>query len=132
MSTGIIVDTSAWIEFFRDTKSPVSIHVQNLLRSGRVTLTGMVLAEILQGIRAPREAALVRDKLEPLHFLETSRETWQKAGEMSAALRRKGLTIPLSDIIIAAVALAENCEIYTIDPHFEKIPGLRLHHPVSV
>jgi predicted nucleic acid-binding protein len=129
MSTRIIADTSVWIEFFRDEKSLISIHLQGLLRSGRVALTGMVLAEILQGVKGVREAALVRRSMEPLFFMETNREVWQMAGEMSAALRRKGLTIPLSDILIASVALDKDCEVFTTDPHFESIPGLRLHKP---
>jgi predicted nucleic acid-binding protein len=129
MSTGIIADTSVWIEFFRDEKSLISTHLQGLLRSGRVALTGMVLAEILQGIKGAREAAMVRKSLEPLSFIETSREMWQTAGEMSASLRRKGLTIPLSDILIASVALSKECEVFTTDPHFDSIPGLKLHKP---
>jgi predicted nucleic acid-binding protein len=129
MSTRIIADTSVWIEFFRDEKSLISIHLQALLRSGRVALTGMVLAEILQGVKGVREAALVRRSMEPLLFMETNREVWQTAGEMSAALRRKGLTIPLSDILIASVALNKDCEVFTTDPHFESIPGLSLHKP---
>jgi len=129
MSTKIIADTSVWIEFFRDERSSISIHLQGLLRSGRVELTGMVLAEILQGVKGVREAALVRKSLEALPFLETSRVAWQTAGELSAALRRKGLTIPLSDILIASVALNKDCEIFTTDPHFGSIPGLRLHKP---
>ena len=39
-----------------------------------------------------------------------------------------GITIPLSDLIIACVALSGDHEIFTIDPHFEKVDGLRLHN----
>jgi hypothetical protein len=129
MSTKIIADTSVWIEFFRDEKSLISIHLQGLLRSGQVALTGMVLAEILQGVKGAREAAMVSKSLEPLSFMEMNREKWQMAGEISASLRRKGVTIPLSDILIASVALNQDCEIFTTDPHFDSIPGLRLHKP---
>jgi predicted nucleic acid-binding protein len=129
MSTRIIADTSVWIEFFRDERSLISIHLQGLLRSGRVALTGMVLAEILQGVKGAREAAMVKKSLEPLTFMEISRKMWEIAGEMSASLRRKGLTIPLSDILIASVALNTDCEVFTTDPHFDSIPGLRLHKP---
>ncbi|MCJ7593405.1 MAG: PIN domain-containing protein [Desulfobacterales bacterium] len=129
MSTRIIADTPVWIEFFRDEKSLISSHLQGLLRSGRVALTGMVLAEILQGVKGSREAALVSRSMEPLFFMETNREAWQMAGDMSAALRRKGLTIPLSDILIASVALNNDCEVFTTDPHFDSLPGLRLHKP---
>jgi hypothetical protein len=129
MNTGIIVDTSIWIEFFRNESSPVSIYLKNQLRSGKVVINGMILAEILQGIRLSREVNLVRSHLESLPFIEIKKKTWQQAGEISSTLRRKGITIPLSDIIIACAAINEDFELYTLDPHFEKIPNLKLHKP---
>lgn len=131
MSTGIIVDTSVWIEFFRSPESRNTLHLQTLLRSRRVVLVGMVLAEILQGVRYPKEANLVRQSMGTLPYLEMTRNDWQKAGELSAALRRKGSTIPLSDLIIAAIALGGGYEIFSVDPHFEKVPSLKLHRPDS-
>ena len=94
MNTGIVADTSVWIDFFNQPHSPVTLHLQALLRNRQVVLVGMVLAEILQGIRNPEEARRVGESLEPLPFLETGRENWQKAGELSAQLRRKGLALP--------------------------------------
>jgi predicted nucleic acid-binding protein len=91
----------------------------------------MILAKILQGIKSPKEARLVRENLESLPFVETGRKIWQHAGEISATLRKKGHTIPLSDIIIASTAIIEGYEILTIDPHFDMIPGLILHKMTS-
>ena len=88
MSTRIIADTSIWIEFFRNDNSRVSDYMKHLLRSGRIALTGMVLAEILQGIKSQREAGLVKSKLASLPFIETNRSIWQHAGEISANLRK--------------------------------------------
>jgi len=131
MSTGIVVDTSVWIDFFNQPQSPLTLHVQNLLRDRRVVLVGMVLAEILQGIKNSKEALLVRQSLERLPYLETTREDWQQAGELSASLRRKGQTIPLSDLIIGTMAIREGLEIFTTDPHFKKITGLTIHQPIK-
>ena len=127
MNTGIVVDTSVWIEFFNRPHSPVTFHLQRLLRNRQVVLVGMVLAEILQGIKNPEEVRRVRESLQALPFLETTREEWQKAGELSAQLRRKGLTLPLSDLIIAATALQEKVAVFALDPHFKKVPLLKLY-----
>jgi predicted nucleic acid-binding protein len=129
MNTRVVVDTSVWIDFFNQPHSSVTLHLQNLLRNRQVVLVGMVLTEILQGIKNPEEARRVRESLEPLPFLETTLEKWQKAGELSAQLRRKGLTLPLSDLIIAATALHEEVAVFTLDPHFKKVPNLKLHVP---
>jgi hypothetical protein len=129
MNTGIIVDSCVWIEFFRKRESDFTLHLSGLLRERRVRMGGMVLAEILQRIKVPEEANLVRQSLERLPYLEMTRNVWEKAGEISASLRTKGITIPLSDLIIAALALSEDQQILTIDPHFKEVRGLRLHNP---
>jgi predicted nucleic acid-binding protein len=125
----IIVDTSVWIEFLRNKDSNISNHLKQLLRSGKVAITGMILAEILQGIKNPGEAAAVKKSFESLPFIEIKKEVWQLAGETSASLRKKGITIPLSDIIIGVIAAGEKHEIFTLDSHFEKIPDVILHNP---
>jgi len=129
MNTGIIVDSCVWIEFFGKRESDFTLHLSGLLRERRVRMGGMVLAEILQRIKVPEEANLVRQSLERLPYLEMTRNVWEKAGEISASLRTKGITIPLSDLIIAALALSEDQQIFTIDPHFKEVRGLRLHNP---
>jgi len=127
MDTRIIVDTTIWIEFFRNPESTVSNHLKDLLRQRRVIMVGMVMAEVLQGVKAPKEANLVLTGFTKLPYSEMTKDRWQQAGEISASLRKKGTTIPLSDLIIAACALAEGYEIYTLDPHFKRIPGVTLH-----
>ena len=127
MNTGIIVDTCVWIEFFRKPESEITLHLKDLLRESKVIMVGMVLAEILQGVKAPKEASLVKESLEKLPYLKMTRDIWESAGRKSATLRASGLTIPLSDLIIACAALSEVHEIFTIDPHFEKVDGLQLH-----
>ena len=128
MNTGIIVDTCVWIEFFRKPESDLTVYLKGQLRERRVTMVGMVLAEILQGIKVQKEARLVKENLKKLPYLEMTRDIWEKAGEISASLRRKGITIPLSDLIISALAISVDYEVFTIDPHFEQVHGLKLHN----
>jgi len=127
MDTRIIVDTTIWIEFFRSPDSTVANHLKDLLRQRRVVMVGMVMAEILQGVKAPKEANLVLTSFTKLPYSEMTKDRWQQAGEISASLRKKGTTIPLSDLVIAACALAEGYEVYTLDSHFKRIPGVKTH-----
>jgi hypothetical protein len=129
MDTRIIVDTTIWIEFFRNSESTVSEHVKDLLRQRRVVMVGMVLSEIVQGVKDPKKAKLVLSSFTKLPYSEMTRDRWQQAGEISASLRKKGTTLPLSDLIIAACALDEDCEVYALDPHFKKIPGVKTRQP---
>jgi len=128
MNTGIIVDTCVWIEFFREPESELTLHLKSLLRERKVIMVGMVMAEILQGVKSPKEADLVEQNLAKLPYLDITQDIWVTAGKISSSLRSTGNAIPLSDLIIAAMALSGNHEIFTVDQHFNKIDGLKLHH----
>ena len=123
----VVADTSVWIEYFRGGAEPVRATMRALIKGQQAVLVGVVLAELLQGCRSPKEAELILSNLAGLPFLETRYPTWKNAGQLSASLRRKGITLPLSDVIIAALAIEHDCEVYSLDPHFEQIPGLRFH-----
>jgi hypothetical protein len=125
MNTGIIVDTCVWIEFFREPESEFTLHLKGLLRERKVIMVGMVMAEILQGVKAPKEANLVEQSLAKLRYLEITRDIWVTAGEISASVRRTGITIPLSDLIIAAIALSGNHEVFC-HQRFDSKPVVQL------
>ncbi len=123
----VVVDTAVWVDFFRGTNEPARAVLRNLIRSQEAVLTGVVLAEVLQGVRSPQEATRVRSQFISLPYLEATRETWSDAGSLSAELRRKGVTLPLSDLVIATLAVEHDTEVFTTDAHFGKIPGLKLY-----
>jgi predicted nucleic acid-binding protein len=50
-------------------------------------------------------------------------------GDLSAQLLRKGVTLPLSDLLIAVLAIEYGCRLYSLDTHFKKIPGVTLYPP---
>lgn len=125
----VVVDTTVWIDFFRGRNEPVRAALRELIRGRQAVLTGMVLAEVLQGIRTEQEADLVRNEFASLHYYEATRDTWSRAGSLSRELRQKGLTVPLSDLVIGVLAIEHDAEVFTTDPHFDKIPGLKLYRP---
>lgn len=125
----VVVDTAVWVDFFRGRNEPVRAALRELIRGHQAVLTGIVLAEVLQGIRTQGEVDSVRNEFASLHYYETARDTWSRAGSLSGQLRQKGLTLPLSDLIIAVLAMENGAEAFTTDPHFEKIPGLKLYKP---
>ena len=125
----VVVDSTLWIDFFRGSNEPGRAALRQLIRAHQAVLTGIVLAEVLQGCRTPGEANTVLDHVSALPFLEMNFSAWRRAGELSSGLRRKGTTIPLTDLIIATLAMEEDAEVFTTDPHFQKIPGLKLYRP---
>lgn len=124
---GVLPDTCAWIEYFKPGASTLKQTLERLLLDDDVFVCGPVLYELAQGMKSDKEKNAVMDALNSLEYIETSRDLWIKAGELSSALRREGKTIPFSDILIAAIAIENNLSILTFDKHFEEIKGMKIY-----
>ena len=128
----VIADTSVWIQFFNRPRSPEKRAIDALIDVDELALVGVGLAELLQGCRSQAERATLNEALLALPYLEVVQLTWIKAGEISSSLLRKGVTLPMSDLLLAAMALEHRCHIYSLDAHFNKIPGLSLYTPTGL
>src|SRR5207244_162057 len=117
------------IPFFNEPESEEKRELDALIDLDRLVLVGVVLAELIQGCRTAKEAEAMTSRLAGLRFIETAFSTWRRAGEVSFGLRRKGITLPLSDLVIAALAVEHRLDVYSLDPHFKKVPGLTLYVP---
>jgi len=116
----VLVDTSAWIDFFRK-KEPCYSKVLKLLDRDQICCIGMVLAELIQGARSAEEIRALKDFTHVFTFLEESPKLWEKAGELSFLLKKSGWQTGLSDCYIATVANKNKAGILTLDNHFNLI-----------
>ncbi|MBF8268104.1 MAG: PilT protein domain protein [Dehalococcoidia bacterium] len=123
----VIVDTSVWVQGFRLRAAPERSEVDRLLARDEAVMVGVVLAEVLQGARDPKEFEELRVWLTALPYLEETPDTWVRVGDLSYQLRRNGTPVSLLDLVIGVLALENNCAVYTLDEHFQRIPGLQLH-----
>ncbi|MBN2034886.1 MAG: PIN domain-containing protein [Deltaproteobacteria bacterium] len=126
MKDNVLVDTSIWIEFFNKDHSVTGDMLEQILLEGRALTTGIVLTELLRGARVEREFEAIKETLTALSFAEPSLATWIEAGRISFSLRRKGITIPTTDLIIGSLALENQWSVFTLDPHFQKIRNLKI------
>lgn len=124
----ILVDTSAFIEFLNCTGSPYDRAIQEMTDDGggEICITGMVLTEILQGIRDERAFREVRDSLLAFRILSlTSPDSYIKAAQIYRNCRKKGFTIRrAADCLIAQVAIENNLELLHNDRDFEAIANV--------
>lgn len=123
---GIIVDTSVLIDFLKNTGANAKT-VELLISEKRILTTGIIIAELLQGVRSANEEAVVSNLIDCIPTIEIGSDIWVKAGRLSCELRRKGISLPLTDVAIASVAIEYDLSIFTLDKHFEQIPGVKLH-----
>lgn len=123
----VVVDSNVWIDYLRRTDSDAGRRLDRLLERGEVLLTGVVLAEILQGASGEGDHERLEAALEAATYVEVSREAWVRAGRLSRELRGSGQILPLTDLVVAAVALEGDHQLFTFDPDFHRVPGLRLY-----
>ena len=117
----ILVDTSAWIGFFRD-QPPIAARVDELLATNEVALCGPIATELRRGLR-PTERRKVIPLLGGCHRLDDPSDLWDEAGDLGYALFRKGVTVKTMDLLIATYALSHGIALLTIDADFQAIRG---------
>jgi hypothetical protein len=122
--TPVIVDTSVWIGFFRKGDEKVSLLLDSLLEQDCVAICGIVEMELLRGVR-PEERKRLGSLLDALHYIETVRKDFIRAGERLNELRQKGITIPSTDALIAMICVRNNLPLFTLDTHFDHLPEVK-------
>lgn len=120
LDSKVLVDTSAWIEFFRK-KEPYHGIISGLIDDDRICCTGLIVAELIQGAKSDKEIAVLKEFLHVFDFIRGDVMLWEKAGELSYAMRSKGKPAGLADCYIAAAASANKSYILTLDRDFENI-----------
>ena len=126
----ILVDTTVWIDFFSARSYPHVKTLENLILNREdICLCGIILTEVLQGIRKDSEFNRTRDLLANLVFLPMQYSIFLLSAEIYRNLRRKGITIrkPV-DCMIAAVAIEHDIPLLHNDKDFipvEKHFGLK-------
>lgn len=116
----VLVDTSAWIFALRKDFLPeIKDRVALLLGENLVITTGIIRLELLGGTRSEAEYDRLKEHLSGLESIESDESLWDMACEIGFKLRRKGITVPYTDILISACALSKGCMVLHADDHFD-------------
>ena len=120
-SNKILIDTSVWIEYFRDKSVSLSKKVDEILSKQEVYVPKIVIAELIQGSKSEREISIMEDFVDAFNIIDQEEETWIKAGRLSYNLKKKGKAINLTDCYIAVIAEEHGCQVLSLDEHFKDI-----------
>lgn len=117
-----LLDTSAWITAFRGPISPgEKDFLQATIVTGDAATCPAVILELTQGCRTETERNQLGEEMASLKFMEIDDGIWRLAYDLGFSLRRKGLTVPAIDLLVAATALAHGCAVVHNDKHFVQI-----------
>ena len=125
----ILIDTSAWVEFLRDTGSPVCDLVGELL-ADEIAVCDAVRMEILAGARDERDLISLQRLLARATMLSTQATDYDDAASLYRRCRRQGRTVrKLIDCLIAAVAIRTDTQVLHNDTDFDT---LALHTELAI
>lgn len=128
----ILIDTSAWIEFLRDTGSRVCDHVDRLL-DGEIAVCDPVRMEVLAGARSDEHLRDLRGLLARASIIATEPTDYEDAAALYRTCRRGGATVrKLIDCLIAAVAIKADIPVLHADADFDVLAHhtqLRIEEP---
>ena len=120
----ILVDTSVWIDFLRgrDTVHRRTLH--GLIENDEdLCITGIILTEILQGIKDDRVNDEIKEYLLefPL-YNPTNIDTYIEAAKLYRKCAKKGKAVRKTiDCIIAAIAIENGLVVFHNDMDFDHI-----------
>ncbi|MCX6581158.1 MAG: PIN domain-containing protein [Candidatus Aminicenantes bacterium] len=130
MNEKYMLDSSVWIRYFRDKDYELTPLIKELLERDVVYMNGIIQTELLKGAKSEKNYRVLKNIFNGLHFLEIDRNLFDSISEASFILRRKGITVPLSDLIIAIHCVESNLILIEEDKHFKFIKeyfNLKIH-----
>lgn len=129
----VLIDTSAWSQALRRqaaSEHPVKTKLSRLIEQEQnVYLLGVVLQELLSGVRAPSQYKRLKAAMAPFSWIEPGRADYEDAAQLHNHCRAKGVQAGTIDALIASVAIRRDLLLLTADRDFEaiaKVSSLRL------
>jgi predicted nucleic acid-binding protein len=115
----ILLDTSAWVEFLRDTGSPTCRRVDELLEA-EIATCHPIRMEVLAGARDDRHLNDLRRLVARASIVPVKATDYEEAAALFRVCRRAGETVrKLIDCLIAAVAIRADIPLLHADADYE-------------
>lgn len=113
----LLADSNVLIEIL---KSPAK-DLADVFVSNEIVICGVIKAEVLHGAKNDTDFSAIRDALSGLEEIDIEFTDWIEIGCLLYMLRKKGVSVPFQDAVIAFAAKKHNAVLWTRDKHFALI-----------
>ena len=121
----VLVDTSVWSLALRRDSAPdikeTRILERCIERKDALFSTGIIVQELLQGFRGPKQHDRLIDHLGGLPLIVPELIDHIEAASLQITCRRKGIQIGTIDALLAQLAISYDLELLTTDHDFTMI-----------
>ena len=121
MSNKYLIDTSVWIDYFRDSNKELNDFIDRLIDEDAVHINGIIKSELLIGTKTQKEFDQMKRELQCFHNLKIDDHIFSETSRIGFLLKRKGITVPLTDLIIAVHSSYHNLILIENDKHYRII-----------
>lgn len=132
----VLVDTPIWSLVLRRRNVDLSPHeqrltqvLQQLVSEGQVQLMGATRQEVLSGIKEETQFRRICDHLRDFPNVVTTERDYEEAAWLSNQCRRSGIASTPVDMLICAVSLKRDWQVFTTDlafPQYQRVVPIRL------
>src|ERR1700761_9091978 len=108
----LLIDTSSWIHLLRPNGNPEArARVESAPQTGEACWCPVVRLELWNGAGGDREKKMLRDFERLLPELPIDDDVWKSAYELARKARLGGVSIPATDLLIAACAQRHDADL---------------------
>ncbi|HYK88500.1 MAG TPA: PIN domain-containing protein [Acidobacteriota bacterium] len=122
-TNAVLVDSSYYIRMLRQGKDPLQA-LAFTAATRDLAVCGLVQCEVGRGL-------LSRSVLETFHafwsmmiYVHTDERLWRSVEDTLWRLDRRGIILPLTDVVIGCCARSIGAAVLTADRHFSYIAGI--------
>jgi predicted nucleic acid-binding protein len=122
----ILLDTSVLVDLLRNHKDRRNFVAGLLQANHTLTTTVLNIAEVYAGM-LPGELAITEGLLSGLICFGVSEDAARAGGRLKSNWAKRGKTLGLTDVLIAAIAIEEQCALLTDNRKHFPMNELRLY-----
>lgn len=119
---GFLLDTTILIDFLRGNEEAIST-LNSLVEEGPLACCPITVAEVFSGVK-PEELPRVEEFFDALVYYPIGYKTARRAGLYRRDYQKKGITLSISDTLIAAVAVENSLTLVTKNVRHFPMPEL--------
>jgi hypothetical protein len=121
----ILVDSSKFISWMRTGRNPIGLLAAHA-QAGELISCGIIRIEVLRGIVKPAVKEQLAEFFHVVPEVALTSAVLQEAADTAWTLDRRGILLPVTDLLIGVCAKKAHATVITEDPHFQHFPGLKL------
>lgn len=120
----VLVDSCWYIEHLKQRVDPMQ-ELATIAMTRDVATCGIIRCEVGRGLKDPALLRKFDARWDVMLYVPTDNKLWADAEAMLWNLDRQGITLPMTDVVIACCARRIGAVVLTHDNHFSMIPGIR-------